>query len=71
MNKLKIELKKGFVKAVLWSVPIYYNEETDEVEGRNFLYGFVLDFVVFWQVEIMCVEGFPILITEEEEDGNG
>lgn len=59
--------EKGFTHhAEMYGVPIFYNEDTAEVEAKNILLGWWLDFLIWIEVNIGVNEfGFPIKIKDE------
>ena len=71
-GKLKLDymIKEGYKRGYYRRIPIYARESTAfgvELEGRNWFYGLLVDFMLFVDTEILMVEGFDIWI---EEDNN-
>ena len=63
-------IKEGYRRGYYRRIPIYARDTIDfgvELEGRNWFYGLLLDFMLFVDTEILMVEGFDIWI---EEDNN-
>lgn len=56
----------AFKKAYYHGVPIWYNEETCEVEPRKRWLSIILDFIIWWDMDVMKVDEFEIYI----EDGD-
>lgn len=54
-----------YKKARYRGIPIFFNEENNEVKGRNWLYDLLLSINIWFDVEIVGVEGFPIYIEEK------
>jgi hypothetical protein len=52
-------------KAKYRGIPCYFNIFTCEIEGRNWFYDLLLDLNIWIDVNIVGVEGFPIIIEEE------
>jgi hypothetical protein len=54
------------------SIPCYYDDDTHELHGRNWFYNILLDVTLWFDVEILQIEEFPIWIDEadlvDEED---
>jgi len=47
-------------------LPIWYDEETEEIMGRNPISDIVLDILVWFDIEILEIEEIPIWIDVEE-----
>lgn len=56
---------EGFKRAYYRSIPCYYNPRTEELIGRNKFYDILTTINVWWDINIIQVEEFPILIEEE------
>lgn len=54
-------------KAYYRFVPIWFNEETCEVEPRKLWLNPILDIVLWWDMEVLRVEYFKIYV---EKDNN-
>lgn len=51
-----------FKYAYYRSIPAFFNEETDELIGRNWLYDKLIDLNIFIDTQILQIDHFPILI---------
>lgn len=57
---------EGFINASYRKIPAYFNLETNEIRGRNLFYDILIDINVWFDVEILGIEEFPILIEKDE-----
>ncbi|MGV4535534.1 hypothetical protein [Ornithobacterium rhinotracheale] len=51
-------MKKAFYRRI----PAYYNEETGELVGRNWLYDKLIAFNLWWDLAVLELEEIPILV---------
>lgn len=58
-------MKLGFVKAHYRGVPCYFNQITNEIEGRNWIYKILLDQAIWYDMEFG--DGFYIRIDDEDD----
>lgn len=52
-------------KAYYRNIPAYFNPANNELCGRNWFYDKLIDINIFFDVHIVRVTEFPILIEEE------
>jgi hypothetical protein len=57
----------GFSKAKYWGIPIYFNNETNEMIGRSALSEMLSDIFIWIDVNIVICEGFKIILIKEKE----
>lgn len=55
-------------KAYYRKIPAYFNVETGELRGRNMLYSFLININLWFDVQILGVEEFPILVEKDDEE---
>jgi len=53
-------------KARYRGIPCLFNPETNEIEGTNWLTSLLIDINVWFDIEIIGVEEFPIYIEDDE-----
>lgn len=63
-----MEIFKGFKKALYRRIPVYYNEETTEMIGRNWFYDLLAEINAYIDFYILEVEEVPILIEVDEDE---
>ena len=51
-------------KARYRGIPAYFNLETNEIQGRNWIYDILIEINIWIDVNIVEIEEFPILIEE-------
>lgn len=52
--------------ASMHNIPCYYNIHTEEIQGTNWFWDKVLDFVIWLEFEFAITEeGFPILLKKK------
>jgi hypothetical protein len=59
--------KEGFKRAYYRGVPAYFNKATDEFEGRNKLYDILIGINIWFDINVVGVEEFPILVENDKE----
>lgn len=52
-------------KAYYRQIPAYFNESTNELEGRNWFYGILIDLNLWFDTYIVEVNEYPIWIEED------
>lgn len=57
----------GFKKAKYRGIPCYYNEETEELGGRNWFYDILVSINIFLDYEIFLLDELPIWIDVDEK----
>lgn len=55
-------------KAYYRKIPAYFNEETLELRGRNKFYDWLISINIWFDVNILRLDGFPILVEKTEKD---
>jgi hypothetical protein len=63
-----MEIPKGFKKALYRRIPVYYNEETTEMIGRNWFYDLLAEINAYIDFHILEIEEVPILIEVDEDE---
>ena len=63
-----MKIPKRFKKALYRRIPIYYNEETTEMIGRNWFYDLLAEINAYIDFYILEIEEVPILIEVEEDE---
>lgn len=54
-------------------IPCYFDDETNEIIGRNWIYDLLVDLNIWLDINVFDVEEFPILVectNEEVEEYN-
>jgi|APSaa5957512576_1039674.scaffolds.fasta_scaffold15140_2 hypothetical protein len=46
-------------------IPCYYDINSGDLQGRNWYWDILVEIVVWWDVEIIEVDSFPIWIDED------
>ena len=64
VSLIELEYYNNFVKARYAGIPIFYNSYTQEIEGRNQFYEFLVDIIIWIDVNIFGFQGFKIDIEE-------
>ena len=54
-------------KAYYRWIPCYYDPMTEELEGRNWFYDFLLDIVLWVDIQVFIVDYFPIYIEDDNQ----
>lgn len=54
------------VRAFYRGIPAYFNPFTNELKGRNIVYGLLIDVVLFLDVEVFGIDYFPIELEDDE-----
>lgn len=54
-------------KAYYRRIPAYYNEETNELRGRNWFYDKLIDINIWIDINIIELDGFPIIVEDDKE----
>lgn len=57
-------------KAYYRRIPCFFNAETGDIKGRNFFYDALLDIIIWLDVHVFQVEGFPVFEEEERQNYN-
>lgn len=57
----------GFVRAYYRGIPAYYNLDTDEIIGRNWIYDKLILVNIWVDVELFGIEEFPIYIEDDNQ----
>jgi hypothetical protein len=52
----------GFQKARYRRIPCFFNKDTNELIGRNFLYNILMNIVLWFDINIIYVENFNIML---------
>lgn len=55
-------------RALYRKIPCYFDKETNEIIGRNKFYDILLDIVIWFDLNILQVEEFPIWIEMDDVD---
>lgn len=55
-------------KAYYRMIPAFFDPKTNEIKGRNWFYSFLIDLNIWFDVNVVKVEEFPILVEEENLD---
>lgn len=57
--------------AKFYGIPCYWNDETNNIKGKNFVFDIVLTIAVWIEFEFPTNDdGFPVLIGKKLEDNN-
>lgn len=60
------EQREGYRKAYYRQIPAYFNMQTNDIEGRNWLYDKLIDINLWIDIYIVGVDGFPIVVEDDE-----
>ncbi len=55
-------------KAKYRGIPCFFDLETSEIKGQNKFYDLLLDCVIWIDVHVFQVEGFPVLVEENQDN---
>lgn len=55
-------------KAYYRRIPCYFNEETNEIIGRNKFYDILIDINIWFDYEILNLEELPVWIEEDNKE---
>lgn len=47
-------------------IPVYFNEDTGELVGKNWFYDKLVSLNLWWDVSVLGLEYLPIWIEEDE-----
>ena len=61
-------MEKKFKKAHYRSIPAWFDEENNEIFGRNWFCDILIDINIWLDVNVFQVEDFPIYIEEEQNN---
>jgi len=68
MSKIKQKQTKlmiGFKDAKYMGIPCWFNPETNELIGKNWLYDKLLQLAIWVDINIIMVESFPIKVKND------
>lgn len=60
--------KPGYKKAYYRSIPAYFNPDTNDIYGRNWICDVLIEINLWIDVEIVGVDEFPILVKDDDKD---
>lgn len=52
-------------KATYRSIPCFFNTETGDIKGQNKFYDLMLDIMIWLDVNVFEVDGFPVFVEKE------
>ncbi len=58
----------GYHNAYYRNIPAYYHVETHHLCGRNWLYGILIGINIWFDVNVVGIEYFPVIIEKNNEE---
>ena len=49
-------------------IPCFFNLETGDIKGQNKFYDLLLDFMIWLDVHVFEVDGFPVLVEKDNHE---
>ena len=58
-------MKENYKKAFYRRIPAYFNEETNDIKGRNCIYDILIDINIWIDLNVIGIEEFPIIVEKD------
>jgi len=61
-------MRENFKRAYYRSIPAWFDEETNELFGRNWFYDILININLWLDVNVFQIEEFPIYVEKDQSE---